>query len=74
MDFAEKVRFVRERLKISQENLARELNVSYATVNRWENSKTTPNNMARIVFNDFCKRQGVFLDDNGQSDGCSKDS
>jgi DNA-binding transcriptional regulator YiaG len=32
------VKEVRRQLSISQEDLARELGVSYATVNRWENS------------------------------------
>jgi putative transcriptional regulator len=59
MDFAEKVRFVRERLRFSQEDLARALNVSYATINRWENSKTKPNKMARGVFFDFCQKNRI---------------
>ena len=64
MDFSVRVRFVRERLKISQESLARALNVSYATINRWENAKSTPNKMAQDVFYAFCERQGIALDEN----------
>ena len=30
----------------SQEDLARELGVSFATVNRWENGKTKPSRLA----------------------------
>ena len=63
MEFAEKVKLVRERLKISQEELARALNVSYATINRWENAKTTPNKMAQDVFHAFCEKHGVILDE-----------
>jgi len=62
MQFAAKVKFVREQLKISQEELARALNVSYATVNRWENNKSTPNNIARDAFYAVCKRNGVHVD------------
>ena len=62
MQFAAKVKFVREQLKISQEELARALNVSYATVNRWENNKSTPNNITRDAFYSFCKRNGVHVD------------
>ena len=40
MSFAEKVKFVRTELKLSQEDLARELGVSFATINRWENGPT----------------------------------
>jgi DNA-binding transcriptional regulator YiaG len=63
MDFAEKVRFAREKLHFSQEDLARALNVSYATINRWENGKTTPNKMALGVFSDFCKKNGISLNE-----------
>jgi len=63
MEFATKVQFAREQLKISQEELARALNVSYATINRWENSKTTPNKMAQDVFFAFCKKHGVIFDE-----------
>ena len=31
----------------SQEDLARELGVSFATVNRWENGKTKPSHLAQ---------------------------
>jgi DNA-binding transcriptional regulator YiaG len=63
MDFSAKVRSAREQMKISQEDLARALNVSYATINRWENAKTTPNRMARDVFAAFCEKNGVRLDE-----------
>ena len=59
MDFSKKVRMAREQLSISQEDLARALNVSYATVNRWENTKTKPIKMAQAAFESFCERQGV---------------
>ena len=41
-DFAQKIKSLREQLRISQEDLAKELGVSFATVNRWENNKTQP--------------------------------
>ena len=67
MEFAEKVKLVRERLKISQEELARALNVSYATINRWENAKTTPNKMAQDVFYAFCEKHGINLGEREQT-------
>ncbi len=63
MDFAKKVRLAREKLHFSQEDLARALNVSYATINRWENGKTKPNKMAQNVFFDFCKKNGISLNE-----------
>ena len=59
MDFSEKIRLVRDRLCISQEILARDLNVSFATINRWENSKTKPNRMAQDVFYSYCVKNGI---------------
>jgi putative transcriptional regulator len=69
MDFAEKVRFVREQLRFSQEDLARALNVSYATINRWENGKTKPNKMAQGVFFDFCQKNRINLKEESEGAG-----
>ena len=63
MGLPEKVRYVRDRLKISQEDLARALNVSYATINRWENSKAKPTRMALAVFYDYCEKHGIVFDE-----------
>jgi len=56
-NFPELVKEVRRQLGLSQEELARELGVSFATVNRWENSKTTPSKMAQTVWQQFYQRQ-----------------
>ncbi|WP_317853735.1 helix-turn-helix transcriptional regulator [Chakrabartyella piscis] len=50
MEFSKKVKTARVSLGISQEELAKRLNVSFATINRWENGKTTPNNLTQKVF------------------------
>jgi ribosome-binding protein aMBF1 (putative translation factor) len=55
-DFSMMVKEVRRQLGISQEALAQELRVSYATINRWENGKTTPFKLARAQFDEFCMR------------------
>jgi len=41
------LRDLRSKLKLSQEELAARLNVSFATVNRWENDKATPQGKAK---------------------------
>lgn len=53
--FSELVKEVRRQLEISQEDLARALGVSFATINRWENGKTAPSRLARNQFETFCK-------------------
>lgn len=54
--FPEQVKEVRRQLGISQEELAHKLGVSFATINRWENGKTTPFKLARSQFDNFCTR------------------
>jgi putative transcriptional regulator len=51
------VKEVRRQLSISQEDLARELGVSYATVNRWENGQAKPSKLARAQLDAFCGRK-----------------
>lgn len=54
-EFPKLVREVRKQLGISQEGLAHALGVSFATVNRWENAKTSPSKLARAQFDLFCE-------------------
>ena len=63
MDFSATVKMVREKMNMSQEDLARALNVSFATINRWENGKTRPNKMAKQVFISFCEQNGISVKD-----------
>ena len=62
MEFSRTVKIVREKLGMSQEDLAHAFNVSFATINRWENGKTHPNKLTENVFFDFCQRQGIDID------------
>lgn len=62
MNFPDIVKTAREKTGMSQEDLARALNVSFATINRWENGKTHPNKLTQTVFFDFCQKQGLDID------------
>lgn len=53
--FSEQVKHVRKILDYSQDKLAQILGVSFATINRWENSKNTPSKLAQKSFYDFAK-------------------
>lgn len=55
MDFSSVVKKVRLQLKLSQQQLAQALNVSYTTINRWENGHVVPSNLAQKSFFDFCE-------------------
>lgn len=70
-NFSEFVKDVRKQLQMSQEDLARELGVSFATINRWENGKTAPSRLARNQFDTFCEdmRKKGKLDQSGASNG-----
>lgn len=63
MDFAEKVKYVRTMLKLSQEDFAHELGVSFATINRWENGSYNPSRLAKKAFDDFCKKNNIVEED-----------
>ncbi len=64
MDFAKKVKLVRSELKLSQEDLARALGVSFATINRWENGSYNPSRLAKKVFEDFCNEKDISICEN----------
>lgn len=59
MSFADAIIKLRSERRISQKELAEDLNVSCATVNRWENGRTVPNKMTMFVIREYCKQRGV---------------
>lgn len=61
MDFGEKVKKVRIEIGYSQEQLARELGVSFATINRWENGKSEPRQISLNTFERFCILHNINL-------------
>lgn len=55
MTFGEKVRWARKELGMTQAGLSSALGVSFATVNRWENGRVKPSELAQRAFKDFCE-------------------
>jgi type I restriction enzyme M protein len=53
------IRDLRTRLRLSQEELASRLNVSFATVNRWENGKARPQGSAQAAIHKLCEEAGA---------------
>jgi DNA-binding transcriptional regulator YiaG len=53
--FSELVVLIRRQLALSQEDLARQLGVSYTTVNRWERGHNRPSRLARARMKAFCE-------------------
>ena len=56
MEFKDKVKIVRKKFYLSQEMMAKELGVAFATVNRWESGRCKPNYNAQRAFANFAKR------------------
>jgi len=63
MTFGEKVRYTRIRLSLSQEALAKELDISPLTVTRWEKGNREPQAMTSGRFYMFCEKNGIIFDD-----------
>jgi DNA-binding transcriptional regulator YiaG len=63
MKFSDDVKTARRQLNISQQALAVELKVSFATINRWEGGRTEPQPAIRELFYQFCKKKKVELYD-----------
>jgi transcriptional regulator with XRE-family HTH domain len=60
MTFGEKVKYARKKAFLSQEAMAKELGVSFSTLNRWENGKSTePNYAAQKAFHEFCVKNNI---------------
>jgi DNA-binding transcriptional regulator YiaG len=53
------IKSIRKELGISQEMLARDLNVSFATLNRWENGHTTPSLLAMTRIKEYAEQNHV---------------
>lgn len=53
------VKEIRSKLNMSQEQLARELRVSFATVSRLENDNNSPNIIAKKALYDFYKEMDL---------------
>ncbi len=63
MSFSEFVVLVRKELQLSQKQLAAAINVSYSTINRWENGHVVPSNLAVKSFFDFCENNFIEVPD-----------
>ena len=53
------IKQIREYLNMSQTELAEQLNVTFATVNRWENGRAVPNKLAQTKLYEICKKNDV---------------
>ena len=59
MPFSEILKSIRKLKKYTHEEFARELNVSFSTINRWENGRTEPSVLAKMRLLEYCKKNGI---------------
>ncbi len=59
MEFKDKVKMVRQKLLMSQEDFAKEVGVAFSTVNLWENGKTSPNYKGQRAIKALCEKHGI---------------
>lgn len=59
MEFAQFCLETRLKMNLSQEMLARKLDVSFATINRWENGKAVPQKLTLYRFKKFCDENNI---------------
>ena len=62
MSFGDDIKSIRQKCFMSQEAFAKELGVSFATVNRWESGKTKPTYKTMKLIDDFCKANCIDFD------------
>ena len=62
MNFSEAIKYIRKVAYLSQESFAKEIGVSFSTVNRWERGKSNPNYAAMKIINAFCNDNSIKVD------------
>lgn len=62
MSFSEDIKRIRRKEFLTQEYFAKEIGVSFATVNRWETGKAKPNLKTMKLIDDYCKRNDIDFD------------
>jgi len=63
MDYIKLIRVLREHLLLTQEELAKEIGVSYASINRWENEKSNPSIRNKRIIRDFAIKNHLWKDE-----------
>ena len=63
MDYSQKLKEIRATLLLTQDELAKELGVTFATINRWENGHHEPTIKAKRNIRDYCKKKKIKWDE-----------
>jgi DNA-binding transcriptional regulator YiaG len=63
MEYKDKLKLVRKKLIMSQQDFAKALGVGYSTLNRWENGLREPNYIGQRKFKELCQKHGINFED-----------
>lgn len=66
MTFAESIRITRTKLRLTLEEFAYELGVSFATIYRWGNGNYNPSRLTQKTFQDPCKNNNFCIEDSDE--------
>lgn len=59
MEYSEKIKLLRDKIFVSQKELAEMLGVSFVSVNRWETGKFNPTIKAKKKLHDLFVKHGI---------------
>ena len=62
MSFSKDIKKIRRKAFLTQEEFAKQLGVSYTTVNRWETGKAKPNLKTMKLIDTYCKENSIDFD------------
>ena len=62
MKFSDAIKSIRKKSLLSQSDFAKEIGVSFSTVNRWENDKAVPKLCKFKLIKDFCIKHSIPFD------------
>lgn len=63
MGFPEEIKRIRQRCFLTQSDFAKEVNVAFSTVNRWEGGRAKPNLNAMKNIKEFCLKNDIEYSD-----------
>ena len=62
MSLGNDIKLLRQRCLLSQQDFAKELGVSFATINRIESGKSKPTYKPMKLIDDYCKKNAIDFD------------
>jgi DNA-binding transcriptional regulator YiaG len=62
MDFAEKIKKIRQTLLMSQRDFANDIGISHITVAIWETGKVKPSLKYQRIIKEYCEKKNVHID------------